>query len=149
MNKIVENNKIKTGFKVPENYFENLSSELFSKCDGDFHSSILPKKSGFIVPEDYFSENENKLFQLINNKKVKIISLKPKLYWITSIAAILLIVIMLPLFYHTEEITKTEWATQNYLELQKDELSEYEVGVMLDNEDIESLENELIYNNLK
>ena len=102
-----------------------------------------------MVAEDYFSENENKLFQLIDNKKVKIISLKPKLYWITSIAAILLIVIMLPLFYHTEEITKTEWATQNYLELQKDELSEYEVGVMLDNEDIESLENELIYNNLK
>ena len=58
-----------------------------------------------MVPEDYFSENENKLFQLIDNKKVKIISLKPKLYWITSIA-ILLIVIMLPLFYHTEEINK-------------------------------------------
>ena len=58
-----------------------------------------------MVPEDYFSENENKLFQLIDNKKVKIISLKPKLYWITSIAAILLIVIMLPLFYHTEELS--------------------------------------------
>ena len=39
MNKIVENNKIKTGFKVPENYFENLSSELFQNVMEIF---ILP-----------------------------------------------------------------------------------------------------------
>ena len=31
----------------------------------------------------------------------------------------------------------------------KFKLSDYEVGVLLDNEDLESLENELIYNNLK
>ena len=145
----LENKKVTSGFTTPDNYFEELPATILSKWNGAYNSSIIPSKTGFSVPENYFSENEGKLMDLIPHKNSKVISIKPKLYWVTSMAAVLLITIMLPFFYNSTEITKTELATQDYLEVHKDELSDYEVGVLLDNEDLESLENELIYNNLK
>lgn len=144
----LENNKITSGFKTPDNYFDELPETILSKWNGEFNSSIIPSNTGFLTPEDYFSKNEEKLVALIPAKKTKVVALRPKLYWVTSMAAVLLLSIMLPLFYNSNEITKTEVATQDYLELNADEITEYEVGNLLDNEDLESLENELIYNNL-
>ncbi len=144
----LENNKLKSGFKTPDDYFDNLSDTILSKWNGTYNSEIIPKKTGFSFPDDYFSKNESKLIESILPQKTKVISLKTTILKVTSIAAVLLITIISPLFYNASETKKTEMAAMNYLELNSEELSVYEIGQLLENEDISELENELIYNDL-
>ena len=109
---------------------------------------MLPETSGFIVPENYFEKNEIELLSKINHSKTKVIRLKATLYKVSGIAAILLLTIVSPMLYNSVETRKNELAEMNYLEMHSEELGIYEVGSMLDNEDLAELENELIYNDL-
>lgn len=144
----LENNKIKNGFATPTDYFDTLSDRLFEKINGEVNSSLLPETSGFIVPENYFEKNEAELLSKINHTKTKVIKLKATLYKVSGIAAVLLLTIVSPMLYNSVETRKNEMAEMNYLELHSEELGIYEVGSMLDNEDLVELENELIYNEI-
>lgn len=144
----LENNKIKNGFTTPTDYFDNLSDRLFEKINGEVNSSSLPETSGFIVPKNYFDKNEAVLLSKINHSKTKVIHLKATLYKVSGIAAVLLLTIVSPMLYNSVETRKNELAEMNYLEMHSEELGIYEVGSMLDNEDLVELENELIYNDL-
>lgn len=144
----LENNKIKNGFTTPTDYFDTLSDRIFEKINGEVHSNLLPETSGFIVPDNYFAKNEAELLSKINPSKTKVISLKSALYKVSGIAAVLLLTIVSPMLYNTIETRKNELAEMNYLEMHSEELDIYEVGSMLDNEDLAELENELIYNDL-
>lgn len=142
----LENSKIKTGFYTPTDYFDTLSDRLIEKLDGELHLEFLPKTSGFVVPENYFAKNETKILQ--NSTTTKIIRLKSSVYKVTSIAAVLLLTIVSPILYNSIDSKNNELAEISYLEMHAEELSIYEVGSMLDNEDLSELENELIYNDL-
>lgn len=144
----LENNKIKNGFITPTNYFDTLSDRIFEKISGEVNTSLLPETSGFIVPENYFAKNEAEILSKINHSKTKVISLKATLYKVSGIAAILLLTIVSPMLYNSVETKKNEIAEMNYLEMNSEELGIYEVGSMLDNDDLSELENELIYNDL-
>lgn len=144
----LENNKIKNGFTTPTDYFDALSDRLFEKINGEVNSSSLPETSGFIVPKNYFDKNEAVLLSKINHSKTKVIHLKATLYKVSGIAAVLLLTIVSPMLYNSVETRKNELAEMNYLEMHSEELGIYEVGSMLDNEDLVELENELIYNDL-
>ncbi|CAM4249194.1 hypothetical protein [Flavobacterium terrigena] len=148
MNTNLENNKIKSGFTAPTDYFDTLSDKIFEKINGEVNTSLLPETSGFIVPENYFAKNEAELLRKINHSETKVISLKAAFYKVSGIAAVLLLTIVSPMFYNTVETKKNELAEMNYLEIHSEELGIYEVGSMLDNDDIIELENELIYNDL-
>lgn len=148
MNRNLENNKIKSGFTSPTDYFDTLSDKIFEKLNGELDTTMLPKTTGFVVPENYFETNEQNLLSKIKQPKVKVISLKATLYKVSGIAAILLLTIVSPMFYNSIETKNNELAEMNYLEMHSDDLGIYEVGSMLDNEDLSELENELIYNNL-
>lgn len=144
----LENNKIKTGFSTPIDYFDTLSDKLFEKINGEVITDLLSERSGFIVPENYFTKNEAKLLSKINPSKTKVISLKTAFYKVSGIAAILLLTIVSPMLYNSIETKKNELAEMNYLEMNSEEFGIYEVGSMLDNNDLLELENELIYNDL-
>ena len=144
----LENNKIKNGFATPTDYFDTLSDKIFEKFNGEVNSNLLPKTSGFIVPKNYFDKNEAEILSRINQSEIKVISLKSTLYKVSGIAAVLLLTIVSPMFYNSVETKKNELAEISYLEMHSEELSIYEVGSMLDNEDLSELENELIYNDL-
>ena len=144
----LENNKIKNGFTTPADYFDTLSDRIFEKINGEVCSNLLPETSGFIVPENYFEKNEIELLSKINHSKTKVIRLKATLYKVSGIAAVLLLTIVSPMFYNSVETKKNELAEISYLEMHSEELGIYEVGSMLDNEDLAELENELIYNDL-
>ena len=144
----LENNKIKNGFATPTDYFDTLSDRLFEKINGEVCSNLLPETSGFIVPDNYFEKNEAELLSKINHSKTKVIRLKATLYKVSGIAAVLLLTIVSPMFYNSVETKKNELAEISYLEMHSEELGIYEVGSMLDNEDLAELENELIYNDL-
>ena len=148
MNTDLENNKIKNGFTTPSDYFDTLSDKIFEKINRDVNTTSFPEASGFIVPENYFDKNEETLLSRINHSKIKVISLKSTLYKVSGIAAILLLTIVSPMLYNSIETKNNELAEMNYLEIHSDELGIYEVGSMLDNDDIAELENELIYNDL-
>ena len=148
MNTNLDNNKITSGFTAPADYFDSLSDTIFEKLNGEVTINSLPKTSGFIVPENYFTKNEAELLSRIYHSETKVISLKATLYKISGIAAVLLVTIVSPMFYNSIKTKKNELAEMSYLEMHSDELGIYEVGYMLDNDDISELENELIYNDL-
>ncbi len=144
----LENNKINSGFTTPTDYFDTLSDRLFEKISGEINTSLLPETSGFIVPDNYFDKNEKEVLRRIHHSKTKVIKLKATLYKVSGIAAILLLTIVSPMLYNSAETKKNELAEMSYLELNSEELGIYEVGSMLDNNDLAELENELIYNDL-
>lgn len=69
----------KSGYKIPENYFENFEGRLFSKLDEE---SPLDQKitSGFEVPKNYFEklsvelpeEKESKVLPLFSKKTIRL-----------------------------------------------------------------------------
>jgi len=148
MNTDLENNKIKNGFTTPTDYFDTLSDRIFEKISGDVNTTSFPEATGFVVPENYFNKNEEILLSRMNHSKTKVISLKATLYKVSGIAAVLLLTIVSPMLYNSIETKNNELAEMNYLEMHSEELGIYEVGSMLDNQDLAELENELIYNDL-
>jgi hypothetical protein len=144
----LENNKIKSGFTTPPDYFDTFSERVFEKINGEVNSSLLPETSGFIVPDNYFEKNEVELLSKINHSNTKVIKLKTALYKVSGIAAVLLLTIVSPMLYNSIETKNNELAEMNYLEMHSDELDIYEVGSLLENDDLAELENELIYNDL-
>lgn len=145
MNTNLENNKFKTGFKIPEGYFENFDNKLFNLIDKSELS--IKENHGFILTDNYFEKSKIQLYQIIDNNS-KVVQLKPKLFKILSWAAIITLSILSPMIYDNLKNDSNIWNTEKYLELSTDEISEYEMSNFLSDEDINSLENELVYNDL-
>ena len=144
----LENNKIKSGFTAPNNYFDDLSDKIVEKINGEVTTNLIPKVSGFVAPEDFFVKNEVKLLTRIKDTESKVISLKHTLYKVSGIAAVLLLTIISPMLYNSSETKNIELLEMSYLQMHSEELSVYEVGTMLEEKELIELENELIYNNL-
>lgn len=84
-NKNIHENR--SGFKVPEDYFNTLENSLMNQLK----SETLAKKSGFKVPEDYFSDFELKTPTEENSSKV--IQLKDWSKWVAAAAIVAFAVI--------------------------------------------------------
>ncbi|WP_339837035.1 hypothetical protein [uncultured Flavobacterium sp.] len=113
----LNNEKIETGFKVPEGYFEQFESKMLSQL---------------VV------KNEPKVISLWQNKRV----------WMTSIAAVLLVSIALPIYFSINNTTTSvveDETIETYLAMQPT-MSNYEIATELTNEDIASLEESLALN---
>ena len=92
----------KSGFKVPEGYFEALEERVLNSVTGA-QEKILPgdkKEIGFKVPENYFENFETALFERIDGiekqrKTPKIISLfnKESFYYAAGAAAVFVAII--------------------------------------------------------
>ena len=98
--------------------------------------------TGFEIPDDYFEQFESKMMQQLPKENVKVVSLfHRKQLWISSIAAVLLVMIAIPVYFNMKGATTLETATlENYLST---EYSTYEIVDKLSNEDITALENDL------
>ena len=138
----MENKKHKSGFKVPENYFDNFEKRIFNKIE----SETLPKETGFKVPDGYFDSLEDTLLQRLNaeEKPQKVISLNSRKTWIylTAIAACLTII--LSILIKDESIVKQmdllkTASIENYIEEGYLDLESYEVLALLDDEDLTNI----------
>ena len=121
---------IKTGFKTPDNYFKNFEEDLFEQLD-------LNSKTGFKVPNNYF-ENVSKEIIKTNVRTTKVVSLftRKNLTYITSIAAVLMLSILI---YPKEKDTLTfeDIEYSNFEEYVNEEVSNtYELA------DLYSIEND-------
>lgn len=113
----LNNEKIETGFKVPEGYFEQFESKMLNQL---------------VV------ENEPKVISLWQNKRV----------WMTSIAAVLLVSIALPIYFSMSNTTTSvveDETIETYLAMQP-VMTNYEIATELTNEDFASLEESLALN---
>jgi hypothetical protein len=109
-------------------------------------------ESGFKVPEGYFEQFESKMLnQLVVEKEPKVISLwQNKRVWMTSIAAVLLVSIALPVYFSMNDTTThtntvEDETIETYLAMQPT-MTNYEIATELTNEDFASLEESLALN---
>lgn len=160
----MKDKKYKSGFKVPENYFDNFEKRLFNTIE----SETLPKETGFKAPDGYFDNLEDTLLQKLNatEKPQKVISLNSRRTWVylTAIAACLTIIISMLIKDESivKQIDSIKTVTiENYIDEGYLELESYEVLALLDDDDLadlnfesdifseESLENYLLENSIE
>lgn len=101
--------------------------------------------TGFLTPENYFEQFEAKIMQQITTEKpVKTVSLfYRKQVWISSIAALIVLTIAIPVYYNIAESNSIESHNiENYL-AQEQHINENEIIQHLTEEDINALENSL------
>lgn len=112
----IEKEKVTTGFKIPEHYFEQFEAKMMEK-----------------IPV----QKEVKVVSLFYNKQV----------WISSIAALLLLTIAIPVYFNMAKESSLDTITiENYLSQQN--VGTTELTQHLTDEDISSLENNLSLNTI-
>lgn len=118
----IENNeKISTGFKTPEHYFEQFEAKMMQEI-----SAKNPSK------------NEVKVVSLFYRKQV----------WISSIAALFLLAIAIPVYFNKAKESNLDTTTiENYLAEQQS-VGTTELTKHLTDEDISELENALTNDNV-
>ena len=118
----IENNeKISTGFKTPEHYFEQFEAKMMQEI-----SAKNPSK------------NEVKVVSLFYRKQV----------WIISIAALFLLAIAIPVYFNMAKESNLDATTiENYLAEQQS-VGTTELTKHLTDEDISELENALTNDNV-
>jgi hypothetical protein len=110
----------------------------------DLHNK--PKiETGFKVPDNYFENFEAKMLTQISAKETKVVSIfHRKQLWISSIAAVLLVIIALPVYFNlAKKSSLDENALEYYL---TNEYSTYELVDKLSDEDISNLESAITIN---
>ena len=112
----LENNKeIKSGFKVPENYFEQFEAKMMAQ-----------------IPV----EKETKVVSLFYRKQV----------WISSIAAVVLLAIAIPVYFNMAKENNLDAGTIEVYLSQQQGIGITELSKHLTDEDIAELENNLSIN---
>ena len=105
-------------------------------------------KSGFKVPENYFEQFEAKMMaQIPVEKETKVVSLfYRKQVWISSIAAVLLLAIAIPVYFNMASESNLDASTiENYL-AQQQNVGITELSKHLTDDDIIALEKNLSLN---
>lgn len=116
----------------------------------DFNINNEKINAGFKVPEGYFEQFESQMLtQLTLEHEPKVISLwKQKRVWMTSIAAVLLVSIAVPIYFSMNSTSKSpleDETIETYLAMQTS-LTNYEIASELTSEDLELLEESLALN---
>ena len=125
----------KTGFKVPEDYFNNLEEQLLSA------TKLRDKNpsSGFAFPDGYFENLEERIIQQVPEaEESKVISLFRNKYvlYVAGMAASILLLFNLSIFDHQTswEDIDTETA-ENYVI--NENIGAYEIASLLELEEID------------
>ncbi|WP_027138728.1 hypothetical protein [Gaetbulibacter saemankumensis] len=126
----------RTGFKVPENYFDTLEDYLVD----EIKLKTQTTNQGFKVPDNYFDTLEDSILtQITKTKKTRVISIinKKQLAYLSGIAAAIVI-----LFSITFNNKNTVWSNldidtvENYL-INENIVDSYEIASLLSDDDID------------
>lgn len=112
-----------------------------------FNLDTNPKiKSGFKIPDQYFDQFESKIMTQIDRKEIRVVSIfHKKQLWISSIAAVLLVMIAFPIYFNMAK-SKTTIETLSLESYLSTEFSTYELVDKLSDDDISTLENSITLN---
>jgi len=125
-----------TGFKTPNDYFETFDDRLFEKLEKDNPTLENIEDTGFTTPDDYFETLEDSIFEKLNddNKPFIAINRKRKLYYISGIAASILL--LLAIFINkpnNSEALSTEMVETYFTDA---DLDTYELAELLSDADL-------------
>ncbi len=130
------NNKhIKTGFKIPDNYFNKFENKLFDELK-------LNSETGFSVPKDYFANASDKII-MDNLKPIPVITLfsRKNIMYTSSIAAALVLGFFI-LFPKENKLNFDDVTYASLMEYSSDEFTNsYEIIVLseMNNDDLKGL----------
>lgn len=129
-----------TDYQVPEDYFIDFQERL--QVQIEFEEIVGAKKtSGFIVPEGYFSTFTEKVTSQVQ-ETTKVVSLF-KTKWMYAVASVAAIIILVFLLRSPNTITPFEDLESDtiasYLETDNYLLSDYELGELLTDDELEDL----------
>lgn len=130
----MKNKNIKTDFKVPEEYFDSLTSRIMGKVAGEDNG--LQDNDGFIVPEGYMDTFSDKVLQRLNEGETKVLpipSYRKHYYAVASMAAVLLLFIGL-LLNSDNDLTTPDLAEsdiEQYFDLNGWEFTSYDLAEIL------------------
>ena len=134
-------NKNITGFKTPENYFEDFDTQIFSKIDEE----NLPKSAGFKTPNGYFENFEPNVLKAIetSEKPQKVIPLFPKKYFGYAAAIAACLIIGFSIFNNKTTLTNLDAlqlaAIDTYIEEGNLNMDLYDLTSFIDDEDINEI----------
>lgn len=134
-------NKNITGFKTPENYFEDFDTQIFSKIDEE----NLPKSAGFKTPNGYFENFETNVLKEIetSEKTQKVIPLFPKKYFGYAAAIAACLIIGFSIFNNKTTLTNLDAlqlaAIDTYIEEGNLNMDLYDLTSFIDDEDINEI----------
>ena len=106
--------------------------------------------SGFKIPENYFEQFEAKMMERVSKEKeVKVVSLfYKKQVWISSIAALFLLAIAIPVYFNMAKESNLDTNTiESYL-VDQQSIGTTELIKHLTDEDISELQNALAIDNV-
>ncbi|MEY8848826.1 hypothetical protein AB9K26_08420 [Psychroserpens sp. XS_ASV72] len=129
-----------SGFKTPDNYFESFDEKVLNQLHSD---QILNNIDGhaFKVPDGYFKEIDSNILSNIKSEP-SVITLKPrpKLYYLTGIAASLLL--LFAIFINNNDSDEEISAEMVETYFQNSDLDSYELAQLLS--EAEMLEEDFI-----
>lgn len=153
----------KSGFKVPESYFEEFEAEMMASINDDEGILYdLKKESGFKIPQNYFESLEEKILDKIEEPtgKGKVVSIfsRRKLYAVAAVAAVFIGIISTLLFkpdpqqtFNSLEISAMEeYLDSGTMEFEYNDISSfiYEEGYVLDNLKISDVSDDAVFDYL-
>jgi hypothetical protein len=131
-------------FQVPSGYFDNLEARITEQAR---NTPSFGKPDGFRVPDNYFDEIEKKVLTGVVSETKKESKLRPLYYWISSAAAVALLILVSQWFKATPEIDYADLAYSDY----ETYWNENPIGVDLDEFDdyltLDDTEMDALYSN--
>ncbi|MDC6355031.1 hypothetical protein [Robiginitalea biformata] len=131
--------KGKGGFRVPDNYFEELPGRVEKRLEAS-KGTPLPQEAGFRVPEGYFENLGERLESRLGNTPGKVRPLWPvQLGWVAAAAAAIALLFTLWPAKPVDSLQFEDLAgidIQQYLEADRDEMDAYELAEGLPLDDI-------------
>ncbi|WP_370478255.1 hypothetical protein [Tamlana flava] len=128
------NNIKETGFKVPNDYFNNLEDVVMAQIK----LSEKVSHSGFKTPSGYFDTLEDRIIEKTSVKKAtKVISLfnKKNLIYVSGVAAAVLLLFNLSIFERDPWSSLDTETVENYL-LDENIVDSYELASLMTEEEL-------------
>lgn len=132
---------IKSGFKVPDNYFQDFEHRFMDRIAELDNEHSLPGNNPFKVPDNYFAQFEDRFNERLKSepKEVKVIPLfrRKAFSYVASVAAVLLVIITSVVLNPESDVTFKDLdvvAVENYL-LETLDMSNPEDALLLSDQD--------------
>ncbi|MBT8257327.1 MAG: hypothetical protein KJO49_02575 [Bacteroidia bacterium] len=138
-----------SGFKVPEGYFEQLEDSVMARLKTESVRDIS-EEHGFKAPEGYFDEVEQQILEKLsidNETKVVSIFSRKSLYYVSGIAAAIVILLAVFLNGSAEENEELDYQMVETYIIDQD-ISTYEIASLLTEDELDQIELDIMSSNL-
>lgn len=153
-----------SGFRVPGNYFSDLSSRILNELDDT--QNIPVAEPGFGLPDDYFENLEQKIFSKIDRPEPKVVPFYRGKFWTYAAAVVVIGLLLFANLFKSKPSQAVSWddievsVMEDYIDegydmgiidLDTDDYSEFifDDGKLVDDADFENVNSDAVYDYLE